>query len=102
RDPNIDPTAWYNIAAIHEIDESNEAAKITKIPTNIRALWHQCHNDPVLFFAWHRAYVWSVEKLMQDAVHDPNFRLPYWNWYVHPSLPVIFRSPTRSATDLRP
>jgi hypothetical protein len=83
-------TSWFNMAAIHEID--NDDPDVGKVPPAIQALWHQCHNDPYLFFLWHRAYVWSMEKLMQDALGDPDFRIPYWDWYSDPSLPAIFRN----------
>lgn len=84
-----DATAWFNLAAIHGIrsDDPNTGS----VPAPIQALWNQCHSDESLFFLWHRAYVAAVERLMQDAIHDPDFRLPYWNWYADPSLPEAFR-----------
>jgi hypothetical protein len=80
-------TAWFNMAAIHEFaeDESN-------IPVFIKTLFHQCHRNRLLFFLWHRAYVFSMERLLQDAIHDPTFRIPYWDWYSDPSIPEIFRN----------
>jgi tyrosinase len=87
--PFTDASSWYNMAGIHEINESEP--DVQKVPPAIRALWHQCHRDESLFFLWHRAYVWSMEKLMQAAIGDMKFRLPYWDWYADPSLPAIFR-----------
>jgi tyrosinase len=85
---NLDnATAWFNMAGIHEFadDESN-------IPGSIKALFHQCHRRPALFFLWHRAYVFAMERLLQDAIHDPTFRIPYWDWYTDPSIPEMFRN----------
>jgi tyrosinase len=78
------------MASIHEI-RSNDP-DLGKVPASIQALFHQCHIDESLFFLWHRGYVAAMERLMQDAIHDPNFRLPYWNWYADPSLPEAFRN----------
>ncbi|MGQ0501547.1 MAG: tyrosinase family protein [Panacagrimonas sp.] len=87
--PNTDWSSWFNMAAIHMISPDDVAD--AKPPAAVSALYNQCHSDESLFFLWHRAYVWSMERLMQDAVGDPSFRLPYWDWYGSPSLPEIFR-----------
>jgi tyrosinase len=84
-----DATCWFDMAAIHGILPSDPA--LHNIPATITALFNQCHNDDYLFFLWHRAYVAAIERLMQDAIHDPDFRLPYWDWYSDPSLPEAFR-----------
>jgi hypothetical protein len=84
------PISWFTQAGIHDILANDP--DLARIPTSIRALFHQCHKDENLFFLWHRAYVAAVERLMQDAIQDPTFRLPYWNWYADPSLPEAFRS----------
>ncbi len=33
-----------------------------------------------LFLPWHRAYLYWFEKYLQDAHHDPNVTVPYWDW----------------------
>jgi tyrosinase len=33
-----------------------------------------------LFLPWHRAYLYWFEKFLQDAHHDPNVTVPYWDW----------------------
>jgi hypothetical protein len=85
-----DATSWFNMAGIHDFpaDDPNR----DQVPQPIQDLWQQCHNDDSLFFLWHRAYVWSMERLMQDAISDTTFRLPYWDWYRDPKLPEIFRN----------
>ncbi len=85
-----DATSWFSLAAIHGIRSDDPDAG--SVPAPIRALWNQCHSDESLFFLWHRAYVAAMERLMQDAIDDPDFRLPYWNWYADPSLPEAFRN----------
>ena len=82
--------SWFTQAGIHDIRTNDP--DLSQVPTSIQALFHQCHRDESLFFLWHRAYVAAVEKLMQDAIHDPSFRLPYWNWYSDRSLPEAFRN----------
>src|SRR6202011_6052809 len=85
---NLDnATAWFNMAGIHEFGDDE-----TNIPASIKDLFHQCHRRPALFFLWHRAYVFAMERLLQDAIQDPTFRIPYWDWYTDPSIPEIFRS----------
>jgi hypothetical protein len=91
RDRKFDNSiSWFTQAGIHDIRANDP--DLNKVPTSIQALFHQCHKTESLFFLWHRAYVAAVEKLIQDAVHDPTFRLPYWNWYADPSLPEAFRN----------
>ena len=85
-----DQTAWFNMAGIHDFPANDPNAN--KIPAPIRALYRQCHRDAYLFFLWHRAYVSAMERLMQAAINDPTFRLPYWDWYHDPKLPDIFRN----------
>jgi len=85
-----DSTSWFTQAGIHDI-RSNDP-NLGSVPSAIKALFHQCHKNETLFFLWHRAYVAAVERLLQDAIHDANFRLPYWDWYSDPSLPDMFRS----------
>ena len=91
RDRKLDNSiSWFTQAGVHDILPNDP--DLNKVPTSIQALFHQCHKTESLFFLWHRAYVAAVEKLMQDAIHDPTFRLPYWNWYADPSLPEAFRN----------
>jgi tyrosinase len=87
--------SWNTMAGIHKI--RNGDPDFAQVPALIRALFSQCHHqdpsgDEPLFFLWHRAYVAAMERLMQDAVGDPSFRLPYWNWSADPALPEVFRS----------
>lgn len=88
---NLDNSiSWFNQAGIHGIPGNDPS--LNQIPMSIQALFNQCHQNEELFFLWHRAYVAALEKLLQDAIHDPSFRLPYWNWYTDSSLPEAFRN----------
>jgi hypothetical protein len=40
----------------------------------------RCQHGNWWFFPWHRAYVYYFERLVQDAVSDSSFALPYWDW----------------------
>jgi tyrosinase len=46
--------------------------------------WHSAvmniaHSQPI-FAPWHRVMLRTLEQLMQQALNDPNFGLPYWDW----------------------
>jgi Common central domain of tyrosinase len=49
------------------------------------------HNSP-LFLAWHRAYLYLLEKALQDRV--PGVTLPWWDWSTHhqQGLPGPYRA----------
>jgi hypothetical protein len=85
---NDNATAWLNMANIHKFPSPLPS----DIPDAVKALFAQCHKREDMFFLWHRAYVWSLERLLQDAIGDSKFRLPYWDWYRDPAIPEIFRS----------
>lgn len=41
--------------------------------------WCGQHHTPD-FLTWHRAYLRAFELALADAVGDPDFGLPYWDW----------------------
>jgi Common central domain of tyrosinase len=93
RGPNHS-ASWITMAGIHQMRSGDP--DFAQTPASIRALFSQCHRtdadeDEPLFFLWHRAYVAAMERLMKEAIGDPSFRLPYWNWYVDQQLPESFR-----------
>lgn len=87
-----DVTSWAMFAGIHGISPGDDVFHL--IPERNRQLLNQCHRNGSLFFAWHRAYVAFLERVLQQAVNDPSLRIPYWNWYVDRSLPAAFRTKT--------
>ncbi|MEO8382366.1 MAG: tyrosinase family protein [Acidobacteriota bacterium] len=38
-------------------------------------------NNNMQFFTWHRMYLKYYERVLRKASGDPNFTLPYWNYY---------------------
>lgn len=51
-----------------------------------------------LFPLWHRAYLYILEKYLQDAASDPSIAMPYWDWSVEKyraeGIPKAFSDPT--------
>lgn len=41
--------------------------------------WDYAHSTP-MFLPLHRCYLREFEDLLRDAIGDPNFALPYWDW----------------------
>jgi tyrosinase len=71
--PPGDCRSWDYQAAIHAIDDAaHECAP--------NEPWNNCQHANYYFLAWHRMYIASFEKLVQQLSEDSNFRLPYWNW----------------------
>lgn len=51
-------------------------------------VWGMCQhsdaappNNNMQFFTWHRMYLKYYERTLRKASGDPNFTLPYWNYY---------------------
>jgi tyrosinase len=49
-----------------------------------------CPHTSPYFLAWHRGYIHLFEKKIQELSSNPDFRLPYWDYYSSPSMPVEF------------
>jgi hypothetical protein len=72
-----------------------------------KAIWATCQHSPptqeLNFFAWHRMYLYYLERVMRWAAADPTLTLPYWD-YTNPAqtaLPAEFRSTTSPLYDWR-
>jgi tyrosinase len=62
-----------------------------KPPAAMAAVWNQCkHHRVPYFYAWHRGFVYFFEQMLRTMSGNPNFALPYWDYYRHPELPEIF------------
>jgi tyrosinase len=88
--PEGDPTSWWYQAKIHGAGDP-----VTNQPDNSDPHWNQCQHQHWWFPAWHRAYVYCFERLLQKAAGDPKLRLPYWD-YTDPTqraLPAPFLDP---------
>jgi tyrosinase len=68
-----DCRSWDYQAAIHGIDN-------TAYKCGPNEPWNNCQHANYYFLAWHRMYLYSFEKLVQQLSGDSDFRMPYWNW----------------------
>lgn len=75
--------------------------------TIAKTIWATCQHSPptqeLNFFAWHRMYLYYLERVMRWASGDPTLTLPYWD-YTNPmqtGLPAEFRDTTSPLYDWR-
>jgi len=87
--PESDPRSWRFQANIHG----------TLDPVT-SPLFNQCQHGTLLFFAWHRGYLYYFERILRAAAGDPNLTLPYWDWSTSPMLPEPYRSPPSTSNSL--
>ena len=43
-----------------------------------------------LFYPWHRAFLYFLEKKLQGAINEPSLALHYWDWTKTPYLPDVY------------
>ncbi|WP_200341716.1 tyrosinase family protein [Rhodovibrio sodomensis] len=67
--PSSDRRNWTNFARIH-LDF--------------------CPHGNWFFLPWHRAYLFSLERIIQELTGNPDFGLPYWNWQKDRSIPSVY------------
>ena len=44
-------------------------------------VWGKCQHGNLQFLTWHRMYLKYFERVMRKSSGDPNFTLPYWDYY---------------------
>jgi hypothetical protein len=76
RDP-LDPTGWDAMAIQH-------ALYCSSVTPGLQVHWGWD------FLTWHRAFSWSLERVLRDAVKEPQFALPYWDSTRHRSIPAAY------------
>ncbi len=83
--PASNPTSWAFQSNVHGTTLSG-------------ANWNQCQHRHWWFLAWHRAYLYYMERMLQRAANEPRLRIPYWNYTAANSraLPAPFRDPSSS------
>lgn len=69
------PNSWYYWANIHQ---------------------NFCPHGKPYFLAWHRGYILGFEQKIRELSRDPNFALPYWNYFADPNIPAEFLSPNNN------
>lgn len=74
----LDPAGWSENGALH-----------TKFCATIE-FNYQVHYSWYVW-PWHRAYLWTLEKKLQDAVREPQLALHYWDWTKHPKIPEQYQ-----------
>jgi len=81
--PASDPTSWTFQSRVHGTVLSG-------------ANWNKCQHQHWWFLAWHRAYLYYMERMLQKAANEPRLRIPYWNYTAtnSRSLPAPFLDPT--------
>lgn len=62
-------------------------------PRAMETVWDQCRHGVSYFFAWHRGFLIYFERRIREASGNPNFTLPYWDYYRNPKIPTIFAEP---------
>jgi hypothetical protein len=79
------------------------------IQADMHALYCQACNFDTLqsvhgswaFLTWHRAFLYYFERILGSLVGNINyFRLPYWDWENHRSIPSTYLSPASSSNPL--
>lgn len=52
-----------------------------------------CPHGIPYFFAWHRGYLYYFEQQLRAVSGNRSLVLPYWDYYINPSLPPEFTNP---------
>lgn len=74
RERLADSTGWTAFANQHAL-----YCSLTDFMQQVHYGW--------MVLPWHRGYLVMLEKLIQDAIADDTFALPYWDWTKHPQMP---------------
>jgi tyrosinase len=82
---NVDSYKYWHYS--HWMPESDP-------PLDMISVWDQCKHAASFFISWHRGFLYYFEKILRNASGDPQFALPYWDYYKNPNLPEIFAEPT--------
>lgn len=51
-----------------------------------------CPHGAPYFLAWHRGYLYYLERQLRAVSGNSSLVLPYWDYYVTPELPAEFTS----------
>lgn len=56
--------------------------------TNVHV--NYCPHKQPYFLAWHRGYLYYLERQIKLVSGDSTFTLPYWDWFANPNIPSEF------------
>jgi len=93
--PPTDPLGWRFLAAMHGLEAADGS------PDTSNALWSNCQHGSWFFLPWHRMYLHAFELIIQNALEDDEWSLPYW-YSVDPDdadksvLPPAFRDTSKN------
>lgn len=45
------------------------------------SIWGTCQHGNLFFLPWHRFYLYYFERTVRKRMNDPDFALPYWNYF---------------------
>jgi tyrosinase len=84
-----DVTSWAFQAHMH-------GTYATPTTPQQKLVWNTCQHGSFFFVAWHRMYLYYLERILRAASGSTTFALPYWN-YTDPTqrcLPPPYRDPS--------
>ncbi|HXO20760.1 MAG TPA: tyrosinase family protein, partial [Thermoanaerobaculia bacterium] len=95
-----DPASWLYQANIHGYPSDSSICPLTPGPK--QTAWATCQHGNFFFLAWHRMYLYYLERMLRQASGDPSFTLPYWNYEnpEHRDLPEPMRVPADGSNPL--
>lgn len=73
----LDPAGWYAHAVQHSM-----FCFTNEFERQIHFTW--------LFYPWHRAFLYFLERKLQEAVNEPSLALHYWDWTKSPFIPEAY------------
>lgn len=73
----LDPRGWYANAVQHSM-----FCATNEFERQVHYTW--------LFYPWHRAYLYVLEKKLQKAINEPGLALHYWDWTKAPYIPDAY------------
>jgi len=71
-EPPSDPKGWRFQAAIHGLQGPDGGADRSN------DFWSNCQHGSWYFLPWHRMYLAAFELMVQHALEDDTWSLPYW------------------------
>ena len=83
--------SWDYQRAVHKIPSALDLG--IPDPPGVANYWRQCKHHTNHFFDWHRWELLYWEEICRQLCGNPNFTLPYWDYFTNGFLPDAFRAP---------
>jgi len=90
--PCDNPASWYYQGGIHwtpdpsTLPKNPFCASFDAQHQNLKTAWNTCAShdakdiSEIHFLAWHRLYLYHLEKIVRKVSGKKDFALPYWNY----------------------